>query len=166
MSRIVVCDTGPLIHLSEAEALFLLKPAGDVLIPPAVADEFKRNLPKGKMPDWIYVHPLQEQTKSQAMSWVDNHDIDIGEAEAIGLALQQQSNWLLTDDAEARQFAEGLGLEVHGSIGLLLWAIAVGHVESREQAYQRLNGLKRSSLWISERVLTEAMQAIDQLTLE
>jgi predicted nucleic acid-binding protein len=72
----------------------------------------------------------------------------------------------LTDDAKARRFAEGLGLEAHGSIGLLLWAIASGHVESREKAYHMLNGLKRSSLWISERVLQEATRAIDQLTSE
>ena len=72
----------------------------------------------------------------------------------------------MTDDAEARQFAERLGLEVHGSIGLLLWAIASGHVENREQAYQILNSLKRSSLWISERVVTAAARAIDELTSE
>jgi predicted nucleic acid-binding protein len=166
VSRIVVCDTGPLIHLSEADALFLLKFAGEILIPPAVVDEFKRNLPKGKLPDWIQIHTLHTESNSQVMIWIENYDIDRGEAEAIGLAIQQNSNWLLTDDAKARQFAEGLGLEVHGSIGLLLWAIAVRHVESRERAYRLLNSLKRSSLWISEHVLMEAMKAIDQLTLE
>jgi len=79
---------------------------------------------------------------------------------------QKQSDWLLTDDAKARQFAEGLGLEAHGSIGVLVWATASGHVENREQAYHLLNGLKRSSLWISERVLDEAAKAIDRLTSE
>jgi predicted nucleic acid-binding protein len=56
------------------------------------------------------------------------------------LALQKQSDWLLTDDAKARQLAESLGLEVHGSIGLLLWAVASGHIESRKQAYHMLKG--------------------------
>ena len=37
MSRIVVCDTGPLLHLDEASAIHLLEPAGQILIPPIVS---------------------------------------------------------------------------------------------------------------------------------
>jgi len=33
--RIVICDTGPILHLREAEAPELLAAAGDILIPPA-----------------------------------------------------------------------------------------------------------------------------------
>jgi hypothetical protein len=82
------------------------------------------------------------------------------------LDLQVKCDWFLTDNTQARQFAESLGLEVHGSIGLLLWAVAVGHIESSEQAYQLLDGLIRSSLWISERVIREATKAIDELFQE
>ncbi len=134
------------------------------MIPPAVAGEFSRNLPNEKLPDWIQIHELIARSNSQVVKWVKNDDVDIGEAEAIALASQQHSDWLLTDDAEARRFAESLGLEVHGSVGLLLWAVASGLVENREQAYRILNDLKRSSLWISERVATAAAKAIDELT--
>jgi predicted nucleic acid-binding protein len=166
VSRIVVCDTGPLIHLSEANAIHLLKLAGGILIPPAVATEFARNLPNEKLPDWIQVHELTMRSNSQVTRWVKNDDADIGEAAAVALALQQHSDWLLTDDAEARQFAESLGLEVHGSIGLLLWTVASGLVENRKQAHQLLSGLNRSSLWISEHVVKAAAKAIDELTSE
>jgi predicted nucleic acid-binding protein len=67
---------------------------------------------------------------------VKNRYVDRGEA--IGLALQQHSDLLLAEDAEARQFAESLDLEVHDSIGLLLWNIASGFVEDQAQAYQIL----------------------------
>jgi predicted nucleic acid-binding protein len=164
VSRAIVCDTGPLIHLSEANAIYLLKLAGGILIPPAVAAEFTRNLPNEKLPDWVQIHELTPQSESQVRRWIKNDDVGMGEAEAIALALQQHSDWLLTDDAQARHFAESLGLEVHGSIGVLLWAVASGIVEDRDQAYRLLNGLKRSSLWISERVLTAATRAIDELT--
>lgn len=166
MNRVIVCDTGPLIHLSEADAIHLLKLAGGILIPPAVATEFKSNPANGNLPDWIQIHELTTRSAAQVVRWVKNDYVDMGEAEAIALALQQHSDWLLTDDAEARQFAEGLGLEVHGSIGLLLWAVASGYTENRAQAYQILNGLERSSLWISERVVTAAAEAIDELTSE
>ena len=33
MRRIVICDTGPLLHLSEANAIDLLELAGEVFIP-------------------------------------------------------------------------------------------------------------------------------------
>jgi predicted nucleic acid-binding protein len=143
-----------------------LELAGGILIPPTVAAEFKRNLPDEKLPDWIQVHKLTARSSSQVTRWVKNDEVDFGEAEAIALALQQHSDWLLTDDAQARQFAERLGLEVHGSIGLLLWGVASGLVENREQAYQMLNGLNRSSLWVSERVVAAVAKAIDELTTQ
>lgn len=163
MSRLIVCDTGPLIHLREAGAIHLLELAGDILVPPVVAAEFKRNPANGKLPDWIQICDLTSRSAEQAAGWVRNDDVDPGEAEAIALAMQQPCDWLLTDDAEARQFAEGLGLEVHGSIGVLLWAVAAGHLESRAQAHQLLDGLRRSSLWISAHVVATAAKAIDEL---
>lgn len=163
MSRIIICDTGPLIHLREANAIHLLKQAGDILVPPAVAEEFKRNQPNAKFPDWIQICELTTRSAGQAAKWVRNDEVDPGEAQAIALALQQPCDWLLTDDAEARRFAESLGLEVHGSIGLLLWTAASGHIESRTRAHQILDGFRHSSLWISERIVTAAAKAIDDL---
>ena len=43
MTRLVVCDTGPLLHLSEAGVIHLLERAGQIVIPPAVAAEFEGN---------------------------------------------------------------------------------------------------------------------------
>ena len=165
MSRIIVCDTGPLLHLSEANAIHLLQLAGDVLIPPLVAEEFKRVSSIHKIPKWVAIRQLDELLRERASQWIDGKDADPGEAQAIGLALQVKSDWLLTDDARARQFAESLGLEVHGSLGLLLWAVAVGLIKSRE-ARHLLDGLYVSSLWISKRVMNEAINTIEELSQE
>jgi predicted nucleic acid-binding protein len=166
VSRIIVCDTGPLLHLSEADAIHLLRPAGNILISPAISTEFKRNSSKQKLPSWVKIRQLDQPARDQISEWIKKEIIDSGEAEAIGLALQVKCDWFLTDDAKARQFAESLGLEAHGSVGLLLWAVAMGHIESREQAHRLLNGLIRSSLWISERVIREAEKAIEELLSE
>jgi predicted nucleic acid-binding protein len=77
--------------------------------------------------------------------------------------LQEDADWLLTDDAQARQFAESEGLEVHVSIGILLWNVANENILNKALAYQLLGNLAGSSLWISERVLQEARRAIDTL---
>lgn len=37
--RVVVCDTGPVLHLSEADALGLLEKTGEVVVTPAVEQE-------------------------------------------------------------------------------------------------------------------------------
>lgn len=163
VSRIIICDTGPLLHLNEAGALGLLRLAGRVLIPPAVATEFRQNAARPKLPTWVKVITLDRSTKAQSYEWVENQIVDAGEAEAIGLALQIRPDWFLIDDAQARQHAETLGLECHGSIGLILWAVVAGHVESREKARQILDSLAHSSLWISKRVLKQAAEAIEEL---
>lgn len=42
MSRVVVADTGPLIHLAQADVLSLLELTGEVLVPETVLDELER----------------------------------------------------------------------------------------------------------------------------
>ena len=143
--------------------MHFLKLAGDVLIPPIIASEFQTNASKQKLPKWIEIHPLDQSARDQSSEWAVKEIIDSGEAEAIGLALQVKCDWFLADDAQARQYAESLGLEVHGSIGLLLWAVAVEHIKSREQAKRLLDGLIHSSLWLSDQVIREATKAIDEL---
>jgi len=166
VNRVIVCDTGPRLHLNEANALHLLKPAGKILIPPSVVLELKHNAPHWKLPNWMNVKRLNPGANRQAINWVHSGTIDSGEAKSIGLALQMKSDWFLTDDTEARQFAETLGMEVHGSVGVLLSAVSVGYVENRRMANKLLDGLANSSLWISERVIQEAAKAIDELLQE
>lgn len=53
MTRMIVCDTGPLLHLSEAGAVHLLSIAGRVLIPPLVVVEFEANAQGWQPPQWV-----------------------------------------------------------------------------------------------------------------
>lgn len=163
MTRLIVCDTGPLLHLSEAGAVDLLPLAGEILIPPLVAAEFEANTQGWFPPQWVKVIELETSARHKAQQWINARQIDGGEAEAIGLAIQEKADWLLTDDAQARQFAESLGLEVHGSIGILLWNIANGNVSDKALALRLLDNLAHSSLWVSERVLKEAQKAMGVL---
>ena len=84
------------------------------------------------------------------------------EAEAIALAKQLDADWFLTDDSAARLFAEAAGLETHGSLGIVLWAAATGHL-AQAKAKDALERLARSSLWVSASVLDEARAALDEL---
>jgi len=161
--RTIVCNTGPPLHLSEAGAIDLLSLAGDILIPPLVAVEFETNAQGWHPPQWVKTLNLEKSTWQKAEKWVKTSQIDAGEAEAIGLAIQVHADWLLTDDAKARQFAKAKELEVHGSIGILLWSVAIGHIREKVLAFQLLNNLANSSLWVSEHVLQEAQKVVTSM---
>ncbi len=78
------------------------------------------------------------------------------------MARQIAADWLLTDDAAARLFASELGLEVHGSLGVILWAAAMRLLE-RPAAEQALTQLAASSLWLSKRIQREARAALEEI---
>jgi predicted nucleic acid-binding protein len=157
---IVVSNTGPLLHLHEAKCLNLLKLTGDVHLPPTVATELSQLAPGFGLPPWITIDELSERFKKLAISWRQAGILDIGESEALSLAQQLGANWFLTDDAAARLLGNTLGIEVHGSLGVILWAAAVGHLEYSEAA-QGLENLARSSLWLSPRIISEAQEALN-----
>ena len=160
--RCVVSDTGPLLHLIEAQALHLVRLTGELHIPPQVVAEMANHLSAWRVPEWMAVDALAAPHAAEAFAWQQAGLLDTGEAEAIALARQIKADWLLTDDAAARLFATELGLEVHGSLGVVLWAAALGHID-RAQAEQALTRLAASSLWISGRVLDEARSALDEI---
>ena len=51
--------------------------------------------------------------------------VDWGEAEAIVLTLELNTNLLLVDDRDARSLAKKLGLQVMGTLGVLALAISL-----------------------------------------
>jgi predicted nucleic acid-binding protein len=162
--RLVVSNTGPLMHLSQAQSLDLLRLSGDVHIPPAVAVEAAHHISTWTTapPVWVNISSLQPAHASQAQAWQQAGLLDLGEAEALALARQLNADWFLTDDTAARVLAASLGIEVHGSLGIALWAAAAGHL-NRSEAEAALNGLAASTLWLSAQVLKEAKDALDQI---
>ncbi|MBX3001939.1 MAG: DUF3368 domain-containing protein [Caldilineaceae bacterium] len=163
--RQVVCDTGPVLHLLEAQAVELLQLAGNIYIPKAVTDELAYLMPKWQLPSWIRVETLTQPFAKQATVWYQAGLLDLGEAEAMALARLLKADWFLTDDAAARLFAQSLELEVHGSLGVLLWAAAIGHLD-REQAEAALDRLSQTSLWLSKHILDEASTALQEIFKE
>lgn len=162
--RIVVCDTGPILHLREADSLNILEIAGSIHIPPAVDAEMvrlDRRWPVER-PAWLQVTSLDPSHLNDARSWLQAGLLDPGEAQALALAAQIRADWLLTDDAAARTLAQHQGFEVHGSVGIVLWGAAAGHL-NRSEAEQAFEALSRSSLWISARVFSEARSALERI---
>lgn len=165
--RLIVCDTGPILHLQEARLLELLQKAGKVYIPKMVDIEMNELYPlwRKHRPEWITIEPLlpdeTEQTESLFLSGL----LGFGEAEAIVLAKRLKPEWFLTDDTEARIFASYLGMEVHGSLGIVLWSAAVGHL-SYAKSKDGLDRLSKTSLWISKDIMSQAKKALKTMFRE
>ncbi len=160
----IVCDTGPLLHLREAGLLDLLSKIGKVFIPRMVDMELAEinDSWKGQKPPWIFVETLSPTESSQAEVIHSSGLLHQGESEAVILAQRLKVDWLLTDDAAARVFASTVGLEAHGSLGLVLWTAAVGYLRYAE-AKSAIDRLARSSLWISQATLEKAYKALDEI---
>lgn len=110
-----VSDTSPLIALGQIGAVDLLRDLFVVvLIPPAVRAEAW----SVALPAWIHEQaptlPLNALITAAALG--------SGEKETIGLALETPANYVILDDLPARRVAERLGLQVTGTLGVLLLA--------------------------------------------
>ncbi len=116
MSPLVVTDTSCLIALDRIGRLDLLPALFEVHAPAAVAAEF------GDQPEWLVIHPAQEVGRWSAL--LDG--LDLGEAQAIALALSLPGAELLIDEARGRKVALQLGLPIVGTAGVLLEAKRLG----------------------------------------
>ena len=74
------------------------------------------------------------------------HDLGIGEASSISLALQYDKSLLIIDDLEARSFAKSIGLEVIGTVGVLLFAKEKKIIDNLKNL---LDKLQIKNLWLS-----------------
>ncbi len=97
---LIVCDTGPILHLFEAKLLELLQKMGEIYIPKMVDDELNSLISywEKERPEWIVVSHLLPDEIAQAESLFLGGLLDFGEAEAIILAKEIDADYALIDD--------------------------------------------------------------------
>ena len=120
-----VCDAGPVIHLDELGALDLLSDFSEVYLPEAVRDEIARHRPQTLENEQMNFTCVKVELPDDPVLWafIRAFSLDKGEQEAIQLARNFPKRILLTDDAAARLVADRLGLQVHGTICILMRAV-------------------------------------------
>jgi predicted nucleic acid-binding protein len=109
MSRLVVTDAGPLIHLEQATALSLFELTGEVLVPKIVLEELEDG------PTDISELAFSVERTDIDTGCIYPH-LDPGETAAIVVCTDSDAV-VLTDDTDARNTASEEGIEVHGSVG-------------------------------------------------
>ena len=125
---IVVSDTSPITNLAAINQLNLLQRLYTrLVIPTAVYNEMVRvdKLVPGAVEvqtlPWIQTQTIaaSQQVKMLRES---EENIDLGEAEAIILALELKADLLLMDERRGREVAMRYGLQITGLLGVLLQA--------------------------------------------
>ncbi len=117
---IVVSDTSPILSLVLIGRLELLHDLyGTIMIPDAVRSEIVATEQSGAqevaLADWLVVRPIDSDIVLKLLL----REVDRGEAEAIGLALQLNADVLLIDERKARHLAAYLELGVVGLLDVL-----------------------------------------------
>lgn len=153
MSRLVVADVGPLIHLEQADALSLLELTGEVLVPETVLDELEDG------PTDVSELDFSVEESDIDVDSVYPH-LDPGETAAIVVCTDRDAI-LLTDDMDARDTANKEGIEVHGSVGVILYGYSQ-EVLPEDTAKRNLRELKQdTSLYLSTPLIEHAIELVE-----
>lgn len=122
---IVVSDTSCISNLLTIGREGLLPCLfGEVLIPPAVRRELLRF--HIRVPDFVRcVAPAETEGMARL-----SKALDLGETEAICLALELKADRLLIDEALGRAAALREGIPIIGLVGVLVTAKRTGHLEA------------------------------------
>lgn len=172
MSRIVIADAGPLIALARIAQLDLL-PAlfGSVTVTALVADEV---LSGGTFPDaslltqaftqpWLHCVDVDSDMLNIGKGLMDLYQIDPGEASALVVAQQAQSQGILPllvmDDFRGRSAAQHARLPVIGTTGLLLLSKQNGHVSLVKPL---LLSLRQHGYFLSQNLIDSALKQADE----
>jgi predicted nucleic acid-binding protein len=158
---IIIADSSPLIALAVISKLELLdKLYEKVYVPNAVFQELADN-------DRAFANELRrfltgriKEVKNRLAVDVLLSDIGAGEAEAIILALEQHPDAVLIDDLKARKFAKLRGLNIIGTLGILLKAKKEGLVQEIKPL---LDDMLAANIRISEKIRELALQAAQEI---
>ncbi|MEM6842009.1 MAG: DUF3368 domain-containing protein [Bacteroidota bacterium] len=138
---VVVSDTSVISGLLILDQLSILEELFDeVTIPKAVhhelmdLDRFGYDISKLETA-WIKVRAVEvDEVLSRQLE-----KLDIGEIEAITLAKELEAGWLLIDEKKGRRYAEALGIQIIGLLGILVKAKQKGVIIAVKPLIEKLS---------------------------
>ncbi len=158
---IIISDSSPLISLAIIGKLGTLTHLyEEIYVPTAVYKEVtKANKPFAKELKLFLTGKTKNVQNKMAVDILLS-DIGAGEAEAIILALEQHPDVILIDDLKARRFAKIKGVNVMGTMGLLLMAKKEGLIEEIKPL---LSDLLSNNIRISTKIMSMTLHAAGEM---
>lgn len=139
---VVISDAGPIFSLVVLDKLNLLENTFDEIhIPKAVWEEITldQSTKYYKLISDFFRNKVVNIKGQNHLTFV----MDYGESEAIILYQELGASYLLIDDKKARSYAENLGVNCIGTLGILINAKKNGIVKELNPLFQKLLNNKR-----------------------
>ena len=153
------------IHTSPAIHLHAVLPGGLGVLPRVIGEiifplEVGQELAAGHAKDstWREIQSLpgiHHRTEAVVIHPLISAQIDLGEAAVIQTALDEALDAVILDDLKARRVALTLGLQVTGTVGILLLAKQLGLLPSVGAAIRLL---ETRGMWIAPSLAARAIR--------
>ena len=155
----LVVNASPLIFLGNAGRLELIRSidAKRYIVPKRVYEEVcgSRHLDSAvkalKEASWI-----EPASAVSIPSTIVGWDLGLGESEVIALALEISGSRTVIDDLNGRKCALSHGLEVMGTLGVVVSSFRRGVIKDPREV---LMELRRAGMWLSDAVISKSLQA-------
>lgn len=160
---IVIADSSPLISLALIGKLSILEQLyQEISVPSAVYKEVVKSDKPCSRELKQFLHGKTKLVNNRMAVDILLSDLGEGEAEAIVLALEQQPTMVLLDDLKARKFAKMKGLNIIGTLGILLRAKKDGLISDLKPFIDTLvfNGIR-----ISPKIIEMVLQAAQETAI-
>lgn len=161
MAESAVVNASPLIFLSRAGLIDLLQlVSSEIIVPEAVASEIDvrgKNDPTAQAlatTSWLVVTQIPP-VPPQIQAW----DLGPGESAVLTWCHTHSGCEAIIDDLAGRRCAAAFNIPVRGTLGLVLTAKQRGRISS---ARQLLYQLRQAGMYLSDRVLNEALARVGE----
>lgn len=161
MAEQFAVNASPLIFLTQAELLDLLRMVGDTgVIPAAVMRELEAGVHIHdtarvvRETPWLTVVETLEPVES-----IQVWDLGAGESGVLAWVLNHPGTEAVVDDLQARRCAATLGLPVRGTLGLVITAKQRGRIPAARPVIEQL---RDAGMYLSDRVLNFALKKVGE----
>ena len=160
---IIVSDTSSINNLAAINQLHLLQQLYQtVLIPEAVYQELTdpsfpvAGATEVQTFDWIQTLAVTNRSVVEML----NNELDIGEAEAIALALEVEADQVLIDERRGRLVAAKLNLRYTGILGILVEAKSRGLIVEVKPLLDAL--ISQAGFWVAAPLYNRVLRLVDE----
>lgn len=160
---VIVSDTSPISNMLIIGKLNLLfEVAGEIVIPPEVADEinalkkFNFNIEEFQKAEWI----TTKRPSNLKMVHELGKIVDPGEAEAIALALELNPEYIIIDEKIGRSVARRYKIQTTGLLGILMKAKQKKIVKNIKPIIDDLINI--AGFWVSENLYCQVLKKVNE----
>jgi uncharacterized protein len=109
--------------------------------------------------DWIQTCVVRNRTLVEALS----NELDLGEAEAIALAVEIKVDQVLIDERRGRLVANRLNLHYTGILGILVEAKSQGLITEVKPLLDAL--VSEAGFWVAEPLYNSVLRLVNEIDL-